>query len=113
VVPDLHSEQPPPPVALSELLHALREVMRRADLFVKHRIEKESLSLRERMASVLAKVVAEQFTAFPELFDISEGRMGVVVTFMAVLELIKNGLIELVQAEAFALIHVKARVSAT
>ena len=111
-VPDLKLQRLPPPVELSEVLNALREVMQRADLFTHHRIERESLSMRERMSRILELISGERFTEFPALFDIGEGRMGVVVTFMAVLELIKGGLIELVQAEAFGIIHVKARVEA-
>ncbi len=111
-VPDLKLQRLPPPVELDEVLHALREVMQRADLFTHHRIERESLSMRERMSQILEQISGEHFTEFPALFDIGEGRMGVVVTFMAVLELIKGGLIELVQAEAFGIIHVKARVEA-
>ncbi len=110
-VPDLKLRRIPPPVDLREVLLALQEVLRRADMFTHHRIERESLSLRERMASVLEKVGGDSFTSFTELFELGEGRMGVVVTFMAVLELIKGGMIELVQSEPFGGIHVKARVA--
>jgi len=106
-----HSEQKHPDVDLRELLHALRDVMHRADMFSSHHVTREPLSLRERMSRVLETLKADQFTDFSALFDISEGRQGVVVTFMAVLELIKQSLIELVQAEPFAPIHVKARSS--
>jgi segregation and condensation protein A len=106
---DVEVRRIPPPVDLSEVLLALREVMRRADLYTHHRIERESLSLRERMASVLQRVSEERFVEFPALFAIAEGRMGVVVTFMAVLELLKDGLIDLVQAEAFGPIHVASK----
>lgn len=109
--PDLKHQAMPPPVDLREVLLALRDVMHRADLFTHHRIEKEALSLRERMANVLETLQGRGFMAFPELFDIAEGRLGVVVSFMAVLELVKSGLIELVQAEAYAAIHVKTRAS--
>jgi segregation and condensation protein A len=110
VVPDLKVQRTPPPVELREVLVALKEVLRRADLFTHHRIARESLSLRERMSSVLQQINSERFTAFPELFPLAEGRLGAVVTFLAVLELIKGGMIVLVQAEPFGLIHVKARV---
>lgn len=110
--PEIKVERVPPPVDLKEILAALKEVMQRADLFTHHRIEKETLSLRERMSSVLEQVQADSFLEFLQLFDISEGRLGVVVTFMAVLELLKSGLIELVQTEAFGMIHVKAKVAA-
>ena len=101
--------QEPPEVDLKEVLHALRDVLHRADMFTSHQIARETLSLRARMSRVMDTISAQRFTEFTNLFDISEGRQGVVVTFMAVLELIKQQLIELVQAESFAPIHVKAR----
>ena len=108
-VPHKHTEQEPPEVDLREVLLALKDVMHRADMFSSHQVTAEPLSLRERMTRVLDTVHAESFTEFTHLFDISEGRPGVVVTFMAILELIKQQLIELVQADSFATIHVKAR----
>jgi len=108
-VPHKHIEQEPPEVDLREVLLALKDVMHRADMFSSHQVTREPLSLRERMTRVLDTVHAENFTEFTDLFDIAEGRQGVVVTFMAILELIKQQLIELVQADSFATIHVKAR----
>jgi segregation and condensation protein A len=108
---DKHLERKPPDVDLREVLYALRDVLHRADMFSSHHVTREPLSLRERMSRVLETVKADQFTDFTALFDISEGRQGVVVTFMAVLELMKQSLIELVQSEAFAPIHVKAKSS--
>jgi segregation and condensation protein A len=101
--------QEPPDVELKEVLLALKDVLRRADMFSSHHIARDPLSMRERMSRVLELVSSQRFSEFTDLFDISEGRQGVVVTFMAVLELIKQQLIELVQAESFAPIHVKAR----
>ena len=77
-------------------------------MFSRHHITKEPLSLRERMSRVLEAVRPDRFTDFPELFDITEGRDGVVVTFMAILELLKQTLIELVQTDSFGPIHIKA-----
>ncbi len=108
-VPHKHIDHPPPDVDLKEVLFALKDVLHRADMFSSHHVTREPLSLRERMSRVLEAVNAERFTVFTDMFDISEGRQGVVVTFMAILELIKQQLIELVQAESFAPIHVKAR----
>jgi segregation and condensation protein A len=105
-----HFEVQEPDVSLRELMLALSDVLHRADMFTSHRVEKEALSVREKMSHVLQKIDGQQFINFTELFDISEGRLGVVVTFLAVLELIKGSLVELVQAEAFAPIHVKAKV---
>ena len=104
-----HPERTPPEVDLKEVLLALKDVLHRADMFSSHQVTREPLSLRERMSRVLQSVSPETFTKFTDLFDISEGRSGVVVTFMAILELIKQQMIELVQAESFAPIHVRAR----
>ena len=108
-VPFKHVDQKPPDVDLKEVLLALKDVLHRADMFSSHHIAREPLSLRERMSRVLECVTTDRFTQFTDLFDISEGRQGVVVTFMAVLELIKQQLVELVQAESYAPIHVRAR----
>jgi segregation and condensation protein A len=108
-VPYKHVERPLPDIDLKELLIAFHEVLRRADMFSSHHIQREALSLRERMTIVLNKVGHDAFVPFHHFFDHEEGRMGVVVTFMAILELIKEQLIELVQAESYAPIHVKAR----
>lgn len=108
-VPDRTSNRRPPDVELRELLSALSDVMQRAEMFSHHRVESETLSVRERMSLVLAKINASTFTEFTSLFPLEEGRQGVVVTFLAILELIKSSLIELVQAESFGPIHVKAK----
>jgi segregation and condensation protein A len=108
--PDRHLTRPDPPVDLKELLVALAEVLRRADMFVSHQVEKERLSTRERMAQVLDRLRGRQFVPFVSLFNVSDGRLGVVVTFLAVLELIKESLVEIVQSEEFGPIHVKARL---
>jgi segregation and condensation protein A len=107
--PDRNLTRPDPDVDLRELLVALAEVLRRADMFVSHHVEKERLSTRERMGQVLDKLRGRQFVPFVSLFTVSEGRLGVVVTFLAVLELIKESLVEIVQSEEFGPIHVKAR----
>ena len=99
----------PPAVDLREVLLALRDVLARADLYTSHRVEKESLSMRERMAAVLERVREGGFVPFSSLFEPSEGRAGIVVTFLALLELLKDAAIELVQSESFAPIHVQKR----
>ena len=99
----------PPPVSLTELLAALHEVLARAELFGRHQVRREALSVRERMSQVLERLDALRFTPFSALFRPEEGRMGVVVTFLAVLELLREALLELVQAEPFAPIHVRRR----
>lgn len=109
--PDRNLTRPDPDVDLRELLVALAEVLRRADMFISHHVEKERLSTRERMGQVLDRLRGRQFVPFVSLFTVSEGRLGVVVTFLAVLELIKESLVEIVQSEEFGPIHVKARVT--
>jgi segregation and condensation protein A len=98
----------PPEVNLKDLVAAFRQVMQRASMYAHHHVQLESLSVRERMSSILGKVSSSGFTAFTDLFTVAEGRMGVVVSFLAVLELVKESLIELTQSEPFAPIHVKA-----
>lgn len=109
-MPELEIEKPQPEVELDSLLQAFGEVLKRAQMFEHHHIQAEQLSTRERMSQILERLGGqEQFVAFAELFSLREGRLGVVVTLLAVMELIKESLIELVQAQAFAPIHVRAR----
>lgn len=107
--PELNLVRPQPEVDLKELLHAFKDVLKRADMFTHHHIERETLSVREKMTNVLAMLSADAFTDFVALFTIEEGRMGVVVTFLSVMELSKEKLIELVQTEPYGPIHVRAR----
>jgi segregation and condensation protein A len=100
--------RPQPHVALPELLDAFRRVLERAQLYRHHHVLRERLSVRERMTHILARINSEKFVRFEELFNPKEGRFGVVVTFIAVLELLKEALLVVVQQEPFAPIHVKA-----
>ena len=104
-----------PEVKVEALIKAFKDVMTRAEMYSHHHIQREILSVRQRMSDLLADLQAENFSDFTGLFDPTEGRMGVVVTFLAILELLKESLIEIVQAEPFAPLHVKAanQVSAT
>jgi segregation and condensation protein A len=111
--PDRNATRPEPDVDLKEVLLALSEVLRRADMFESHHVEKEKLSTRERMGQVLESLKHNQYVPFVTLFKVDEGRLGVVVTFLAVMELIKEQLVEIVQAEAFGSLHVKSRVQQT
>ena len=108
--PGVEQERPHPEVDLKEIMLALGEVLRRADMYEHHQVEQEALSTRERMSQVLAQLTSDRFTPFLALFRVDEGRLGVVVTFMAVMELIKESLIELIQNEPYGPIHVKARI---
>ncbi|MBI3187028.1 MAG: segregation/condensation protein A [Gammaproteobacteria bacterium] len=106
-LPPLDHTRPEPEVNLRELLIAFKDILNRADMYTHHQIKREVLSVRERMSNVLAMLRADTFTEFSALFNVEEGRRGVVVTFMAVLELLKEHMIDLVQAEPFAPIYVK------
>ncbi|WP_167509286.1 segregation and condensation protein A [Pseudomonas oryzihabitans] len=109
--PEARARKLLPEVELGELLLAMGEVLRRADLFESHQVTREILSTRERMSQVLERLKDGAFVPFVALFTLEEGRLGVVVTFMAILELVKESLVELVQNEPFSPIHVRARVS--
>ncbi|WP_025732590.1 segregation and condensation protein A [Carnimonas nigrificans] len=98
-----------PEVALDDLLKALGRLLSKVELQKSHQIERETLSTRERMSMVMARLNAEHFVPFEALFSLDEGRPGVVVTFMALLELAKEQMIEIVQNEALSPIHVRAR----
>lgn len=99
----------PAQVEMSELIGALQQIMVRAEHFEHHQIAKESLSTRERMSLILGMLHRDTFTPFTELFSAEEGRAGVVVSLLAVLELCKEQLIELQQAELGGTIFVRAR----
>ena len=97
-----------PAVTMQEMLVALKDVMVRAEMFAHHHVQRERLSVRQRMSDVLSALRTQSFVEFAQLFRAEEGRMGVTVTFSAILELLREGLIEIVQAEQFAPIHVRA-----
>ncbi len=108
-VPRFKVEMPLPQVSLNDLMSAFRDVVNRAEQFASHHVDREPLSVRERMVIVLERISADEFTSFGDFFDVKEGRMGVVVSFIAILELLKESLIELVQSEPYAPIYVKAK----
>ncbi len=97
-----------PDVTLKELLLAFHDVLKRAEMFSNLHVTREPLSVRQRMSEVLSRVKAGTFTGFADLFDPEEGRLGVAVTFLALLELLRESLIEVVQADEFAPLHVRA-----
>jgi segregation and condensation protein A len=111
--PDMNKEKPLPEVRLQEMLVILANVLKRAESYSSHHVQLEPLSTRERMSHILEKIsnAGEQFVPFIALFDLEEGRAGLIVTFLAMMELIKESLIDVVQAEPFSPIHVKARTS--
>ena len=98
-----------PDITLKELLLAFHEAMRRADMFAHHHVQREPLSVRERMTEILVRIQeGERFVDFSKLFRVEEGRMGVAVTFLAILELLKETLIDVVQPEPYGQIHIRA-----
>jgi len=101
-----------PQVTLQEMLVAFKEVVVRSELFAHHHIQRERLSVRERMTDILAALEVASFVDFVRLFRPEEGRMGVTITFVAILELVREGMIEIVQAEAYAPLHVRSGTSA-
>lgn len=108
-LPPVSTENPrqAPPLALEELVEAFQAVLARAALRTHHPIAEEPLSIKERMSQILKKITAQSPLKFTELFKLDEGRMGVVVTFMALLELWRQSLIELSQATSFGEIEVR------
>ena len=107
-VPDRAAVRLPPPVDLREMLLALHDVLRRADLYSQHAIKRDALSVRQRMGDVLQRLDDGKFHRFESLFTVEEGRQGVLVTFLAMLELAKEQLIDIVQDAPLAPIYVKS-----
>jgi len=97
-----------PDVTLKELLLAFHDVLKRAEMFTNLQMQREPLSVRQRMSEILTRIKANNFTGFSSLFDAEEGRMGVAVTFIAILELLRESMIEVVQSDAYAPLHVRA-----
>ena len=96
-----------PDVTVVDLQDAWRDIVKRAKLVQHHFISREELSVREHMSIVLRKLQGRKFLEFEDLFDTSRGMPVLVVTFIAMLELSKEGLLEVTQAEAFAPVYVR------
>jgi segregation and condensation protein A len=106
--PDIAQKKPVPKVVLQDVLFAFKDAMARAEMYSHHHIQRDALSVRERMSKILSAISSDGFTNYTSLFTIEEGRRGVVVTLLALLELVKEQLIDLVQSKAYAPIHLKA-----
>lgn len=102
-----------PDITLKELLIAFKDAIERSNMFAHHHVQREPLSVRERMSQILMALSGERYVDFSSLFDPVEGRMGVAVTFLAILELLKETLISVVQSEPYGPIHVRAAQSQT
>ncbi len=105
-VPELSIRKVHPTVDLKDLMFAFKDVLVRSDMYTHHHVQMEPLSVRERMSIILGQVQADKFIPFTDLFDPKEGRLGVVVTFLAILELVKESLIGLIQTQPYEPIHV-------
>ena len=108
-LPQIERVVPDPEVDLRDVLISLAMVLRRGEMFEHHHIQRETLSTREKMSEILVRISTQKFVPLVSLLLREEGRLGVVVTFLAVMELIKDSLIEIVQSEPFGPIHIKAR----
>ncbi len=111
-LPDHDVVREPPPVDLREMLLALHDVLKRAELFTGHAIRRDALSVRQRMGEVLTRLAGGHFHRFETLFDPDEGRLGVVVTFLSILELTKERLLDIVQEAPLAPIYIKSLADA-
>ena len=100
-----------PDATLKELLLAFHDVLQRVEMFSNLHMQREPLSVRQRMSEILTRIKANAFTDFTDLFDPEEGRMGVAVTFIAILELLRESVIDVVQSDQFAPLHVRAASS--
>ena len=100
-----------PDVSVVDLQEAWRDILKRAKLVQHHKITREELSVREHMSMMLKTLQGQRFVEFEDLFDTSKGTPVLVVTFIAMLELAKETLIEITQAEAFAPIYVRLAYS--
>jgi segregation and condensation protein A len=100
-----------PDVSIEELLVAFHDVLKRAEMYSNLHLQRELLSVRQRMSDILSRINASTFAPFADLFDPEEGRHGVTVTFLAILELLKEATIEVVQGEEFSAIHIRAASS--
>ena len=101
----------PPPVELRELLLALKDALRRAELNGAVAMQRDALSIRERMSDLLKLVEDGAFHAFEEVFRPEQGRLGIVVSFIAMLELLKEAMLEVIQDAPLAPIYLKARAA--
>lgn len=95
-----------PDIKIEQLRIAFLEVLKRAEIFSTHNIQSETLSVRERMSLILSVLKKNDNLQFEKLFNIEEGRLGVIVTFLAILELVKESLIDIIQNESMSRIYI-------
>lgn len=97
-----------PDVELLSITEAMRDLVKRQSHLIHHQIAREPLSVRERMTAILDRISSTKTLSFSQLFNRSEGRMGLAVTFLAVLELARQSLVTITQTQAYAAIHLQA-----
>ena len=105
--PVFEREIPEPQIEMKELMLAFNDVINRAKLYTHHRIQMETFSVRERMSIIIERLNQDEYVQFSALFTVEEGRKGVVVTFIAILALLRDAVIEIVQPEPYAPIYLK------
>ena len=105
----IEKRQELPKINMNELEQAFLEVIKRAEINASHNIDTEVLSVRERMTRVLELLNNNDDTVFTDCFDVGEGKMGVVVTFLAILELVKENIIDLIQNDTLSVIYLKVK----
>lgn len=107
-IPELELIKVYPDVEIADLIEAMKSLLQREEHITHHQISREAMSVRERMSAILAQLQEHRVLEFKQLFTLDEGRMGLVVSFLAILELARQSLIVITQQEAFSSIHLQA-----
>ena len=100
-----------PTIKMSQLQEAFHEVLKRAEINASHNIQTEVLSVRERMSKILDAINKQETISFIDCFDFNEGKMGAIVTFLAILEMVKENLIDIMQNKDFSMIYLQTRTA--
>ena len=100
--PDIKITPPPPTVELSQLVEAIQKILARADLRQKHKVESERISITDRMSQLINRLSTDRATSFRSLFNPEEGRYGITISFLSLLELTRNQTISLQQEAAYS-----------
>ena len=98
-----------PKLELDQLEAAFQDILRRAEIYATHTIESETLSVRERMSNILNDIKNNGTLKFTDCFTYKEGRMGAIVTFLAILEMVKESLIDIIQNEDYSMIYLQSK----
>lgn len=106
-LPEIQRTIPEPVVELSDLLAAMAGALRQAELFEHHHVSLESISTEEKIGHLLRSLEKNRFVPLVSLLDPREGRLGVVVTFLAIMEMMRGAMVEIVQSDVFGPIHLR------